>query len=487
VENFSRFLIKKFSEYGNIVALKSSKKSISYQQLIGTIDLYAENLKKSGIKSGDVVALTLEDEFELSIFSLALGLISAVTICLPRSLTLMQRKDCLSKSGAHFYLFCDAISVDNAKSDVLRLMKIVNHKSNLLNHKHSESNLFRLALGSGSTGDRKLIPITHDLMKQRIYIFDGSIPYPPGKKSASCVHIEYGLGYFRLITSLYRGLTHIFLNSFTDDMGRLIEQESINQLSLTTFHLKKLLEEKGRLDFSAESLESLIVGSSIVPEGLRRAVMKTFGDILTITYGTNETLFLSVLNPKTPNIAENSIGFSPQGVEVEIVGTDDSRLDFGDIGKIRVKSPGLIREYLNNHPDNQKFFRDGWFYTGDMGKLTHAGELVFCGRADDMMVLNGINIYPAEIESCLMSFPGVEDAFAFSLKHPESQDSLIAFVVSKRGDEIFFSSLMAYAAERLGFRAPLQIKIVNKLPRSEAGKIAREAINQMVNDLLNKS
>jgi cyanophycin synthetase len=484
MQNFFLELIENFSGYGDEVAIKSNTKTIRYNELASLIDFYARQLTDYGVCSGDVVALTLSDEFELAITSFALGTLHATSICLPRSLTDEQRKDCLNKSGAIFVVFHSSVDDEINQRVTLKVGMIKPRELGFLNQQYAQGELMRIALGSGSTGTRKLIPITHCLMSQRMQIYDRSIPRPLKSNCASCVHIEYGLGYFRLLASLYRGLTHIFINSSGVNLIEAIDKASINQLSLTVFHLQTLLDAKSRAKtFSANSLESLIVGSSIVPQRLRKSVMEAFGDILTITYGTNETLFLTVLNPGMAPTAENSVGWPAHNVKIEIVDRDNGPLNCGQLGRIRVRSTGLVSEYLNSHPDNLRFFHDGWFYPGDLGRLENTGELLFCGRSDGMMVRNGINIYPAEIESCLINFPGVEDVVVIPLMHDVSQDLPVAFVATKTLDKSFHSKLSFYAKEKLGFRAPFKIFLLEKLPRNEGGKIPKEVLQQLVEKL----
>lgn len=481
MKNFFLELIDNFSGYGDSVALKSNTKTVRYNELASVVDFYARQLINYGVRPGDVVAITLTDEIELAITTFALGTLHATSICLPRSLTNEQRKDSLDKSGAIFFVFHSSSDEQNSEGGRLTVAMIKPRESNLLNQKYVQGELLRIALGSGSTGTRKLIPITHDLMSQRMQIYDRSIPRPLKIKCASCVHIEYGLGYFRLLASLYRGLTHIFISSYGVNLVETIDKASINQLSMTVFHLRLLLDATSREKiFSADSLESLIIGSSIVPQGLRKSVFEAFGDILTVTYGTNETLFLTVLNPGMTPSADNSVGWPTHNVKIEIVDHDNKPLNCGQLGRIRVKSTGLVSEYLNSHPDNLRFFHDGWFYPGDLGMLENTGELLFCGRSDGMMVRNGINIYPAEIESCLINFPGVKDVIVTPLKHDVRQDLPIAFVATGTPNKNFHNKITSYAKEKLGFRAPVKIFLLETLPRNEGGKIPKEVLQQLV-------
>ena len=130
-----------------------------------------------------------------------------------------------------------------------------------------------------------------------------------------------------------------------------------------------------------------------------------------------------------------------------------------------------------------RHFRNGWFYPGDLASLTSAGALCLHGRADDMMTLNSIKIFPAEIERVLEEHPGVKAAAAFAKSSKTHGDIPVAAVELHAAAGIGGDELMACVRERLGVRAPRKIIVVDALPRNSAGKILkRELIDLIVTD-----
>jgi acyl-CoA synthetase (AMP-forming)/AMP-acid ligase II len=131
--------------------------------------------------------------------------------------------------------------------------------------------------------------------------------------------------------------------------------------------------------------------------------------------------------------------------------------------------------YAGNPGRRAAAFRDGWFLPGDLGKLTADGDLIYYGRADHMMIMNGMNLYPAEIERVLAAHPAVRDVAVVPLRHRVHQDLPFAAVVLKPGAQSSEAELMAHARDRLGVRAPRRILILERIPRTGEGKlIARE-------------
>ena len=136
--------------------------------------------------------------------------------------------------------------------------------------------------------------------------------------------------------------------------------------------------------------------------------------------------------------------------------------------------------YLNDDQASAKSFRDGWFYPGDLGRWTEDGLLCHMGRADDMMILNGINIYPAEIEQAMLSHPAVADAVALPLKHRVANDVPVCAVVLKDHERVSEQDLLEYARGKLGSHRPKRVAILDAIPRNEHGKVQRAALAQAV-------
>jgi long-chain acyl-CoA synthetase len=134
--------------------------------------------------------------------------------------------------------------------------------------------------------------------------------------------------------------------------------------------------------------------------------------------------------------------------------------------------------YLGNPEATARRFRDGWFWSGDMGFLRSDGQLVINGRADDMMILNGVNIFPVEIERVLERHPAVLIAAALPIPSKVHGQIPVAAVELREGHAIGSVELQSYAREHLALRAPRRVLIMVALPRNSQGKIMRREIAQ---------
>jgi len=142
-------------------------------------------------------------------------------------------------------------------------------------------------------------------------------------------------------------------------------------------------------------------------------------------------------------------------------------------GRVRVRGPGVVEGYWNDADATQASFRDGWFYPGDVGRMTADGQLVHLGRADHMMIYDGINIDPAEMESVLRAHPAVRDVAAMPWRSPLHQDVPVCAVAIHENSANSEQEFLQYARERPGRHGPAAVIILGRIPRNDAGKLLR--------------
>lgn len=182
-----------------------------------------------------------------------------------------------------------------------------------------------------------------------------------------------------------------------------------------------------------------------------------------VLYGTSETGPVTIAQPAHHDEHPDTVGPPVPGVRDEVVDEDGRVLPRGGRGLVRVRSAAAATAYLDDPEATARAFRDGWFHPGDAGWMTPDGALVLAGRADDMMNLGTIKIFPAEIEAAAAGFPGLGECAAFALRSAEHGDIPLLAVVAREGMDT--AALLAACRERLGLRAPRRIVTLDALPR----------------------
>ena len=299
----------------------------------------------------------------------------------------------------------------------------------------------------------------------------------PGERPFLLGSVEDYPGRSSRLRAAHQGLTSVLQS--TEGSSRLDVRDLCSRLRVTRLDLT-VLQATGlaaggpsALAFPA-GLKAFASGSR-VPKTLRDA-FRAAGTPLYVEYGAREAGGFTSTWPADRDPSIENVGSVVAGTELELVGADGAPARHGEIGEIRVRSAVMVGGYLRDAEATSRHFRDGWFHPGDLGSLTSHGSLVLHGRADDMMNLSGIKIFPAEIERVLESDASVKAAAAFAVPSAVYGDLPYAAVELHDAAARDVSALMARARARLGTRAPRKIIVVDALPRNSTGKVLRRAL-----------
>src|ERR1035437_4949667 len=190
------------------------------------------------------------------------------------------------------------------------------------------------------------------------------------------------------------------------------------------------------------------------------------------------------LAPEDASTHLGSVGKPYTYVEVELHDDDTGAFVEGaGRGEIYVRGPNVFPGYWNNPAATAAAFDDGWLRTGDVAERDEAGYYRICGRAKEMFVSGGENVYPAEVEQVLAAYAGVADAAVIAIAHPRWGETGVAFVVAKRGTTLDTNALTLHCRANLAaYKVPSQFRVVDELPRSTVGKVDRVRLTTMANE-----
>ena len=169
---------------------------------------------------------------------------------------------------------------------------------------------------------------------------------------------------------------------------------------------------------------------------------------------------------------------------MNVVNEEGETLPPGHTGRIRAKGPGMLKGFIGEPAGTAEAFKGDWFYSGDLGELTADGQLIHHGRADDMMIFDGINIYPVEIENALLHHPAVAEVSAFSIRSVERGDIPVAAVEIK--SKVSEDELRSHCRSWLGAHTPRRLMIVPKIPRNDVGKILKNELVSLFHRWINQ-
>jgi long-chain acyl-CoA synthetase len=264
---------------------------------------------------------------------------------------------------------------------------------------------------------------------------------------------------------------------------QIIQDERVTSIGGVPTIMWRMIESPRLGEFDLSSVTRIGYGGAPAAPELVQRIGEVFPNAksgLSTAYGLTETASVA-----TANIADDyfshpsSAGRAAPTVELRIVGEGGADLPAGEPGEILIKGPTVsVHGYWRRPDANAESFTDGWFHTGDIGKLDEEGFLFIVDRAKDMVIRAGENIYCVEIENVLYEHPDVIDAAVVGVPHKTLGEEVKAVVQRKPGSTLTADQLRAFCRERLAdFKVPEHVEFVDQpLPRNPAGKVLKAAL-----------
>ena len=240
-------------------------------------------------------------------------------------------------------------------------------------------------------------------------------------------------------------------------------------------HYVRLLQEPALDRASAASMRLFVSGSAPLLAGTHREFLERTGHAIVERYGMTETLMIAS-NPYGGVRVAGSVGPALAGVSVRLAAGTDAVA--GDVGGIEVRGPNVFSGYWRDPGKTQgEFTPDGWFKTGDLGRIDAQGYLHIVGRAKDLVISGGYNVYPKEVELELDAIMGVRESAVFGVAHPDFGEGVTAAVVLEPGANLSESDIIGQLRPRLaGYKIPKRIVFVEEIPRNAMGKVQKNAL-----------
>ena len=216
---------------------------------------------------------------------------------------------------------------------------------------------------------------------------------------------------------------------------------------------------------------------------IRSAPCRLWVPVLVQYFGLGEvTGNITVLPPAHHHLDDDTMrvgtcGFARTGMQVQIQGPDGAEVATRETGEIAVIGGAVFAGYFDNPDANEKSFRDGWFLTGDLGHMDENGFVYLTGRASDMYISGGSNIYPREIEEKILQHPDVDETAVFGIPDPKWGEIGVAVSVLRPGAALNAEGLAAFLRPRLaGYKLPRQFHFWDALPKTGYGKLSKRVI-----------
>ncbi|MCP4596374.1 AMP-binding protein [Neptuniibacter sp.] len=498
--NLYQALSEKFSQAGDRVALRMPETGLkwTFNDLAERAAQYASLLTEQGLEPGDRVAVQVEKGAEA--LAIYLGVLQSGGTYLPMNTAYTKSElkyfvenaepafvVCSSKQvetfseinqqvTAGFKLYTldeDSVgSICDAADSMPKVFTTV---------ERGENDLAAILYTSGTTGRPKGAMISHSNLLSNGRVLLDYWGWKEGDVLLHALPIFHVHGLFVACScALLNASEMIFYSKF--DANKVLEElpNATVMMGVPTFYTR-LLAEKGFTKELAANVRLFISGSAPLLEETFEEFEQRTGKAILERYGMTET-GMNTSNPLDGKRIAGTVGFPLPGTEVRIMDGDNNPLAAGEVGSLQVKGPNVFQGYWRMPEKTaEEFTDDGFFITGDLGKIDDQGYVSIVGRSKDLIISGGYNIYPKEVEMVLNDIEHIDESAVFAFEHPDFGEGVAAAIVKTdlmvdvRDEQI----IEICKGNLAGFKVPRRIVYLAELPRNTMGKVQKNVLRDL--------
>ncbi len=352
-----------------------------------------------------------------------------------------------------------------------------------------EDDVAILGYTGGTTGLPKGVLTTHRNLISSCYNCAVEMNLYPGATYLNAPPLFHAGDAMGMFAFSFVGATNVIMNSFSpEEILRNIQQHRVTHPLLVPAMMLFILQYPGAEKFDLSSLETVLYGTAPMPVEPLKNAMRLFGCGFCQVYGATETFVpISMLKPED-HVLEgsgedfrkmSSAGREVIGVRVKIVDNHGNEVKEGETGEIVVKGNNVMKGYWKRPDLTAEALKDGWYHTGDMGRMDELKYIYIVDRKKDMIISGGENIYPKEIEDVLFRHPAVADAAVIGVPDDTWGEAVKALVIKKDGIDVSEDELIEFCKGRLAsYKKPKSVEFVSEFPRSTAGKVIKQELRE---------
>ena len=489
--NLAQALIDSAESDPGQVAIKLDDAELTYAALVGASAHVVGLLRERGVAVGDRVGIMLPN---LPYFPVCYyGVLRAGAIVVPMNVLLKRREVAfyLQDSGAKLVLAWEGFAEDAQAGAELAGAECVLVKLGEFEHlvgaatpvtelaATADDDTAVILYTSGTTGTPKGAELTHANLTGNAAEARALFALDAGAVTLGALPLFHSFGQTCGMNATISGGGMLTLIPRFDPGKALevIERDRVNIFEGVPTMYGAMLHHPGRGDYDVSALRVCASGGAAMPVELMRGFEDAFGCKILEGYGLSETSPVASFNHPDRERKPGSIGTPIRGVEMKIVDDDDAELAQGEAGEIVIRGPNVMKGYWRRPEATAEAIRDGWFHSGDIGRIDEDGYFFIVDRKKDLIIRGGYNVYPREIEEVLYEHPAVREAAVVGYHHDEYGEEVGAAVALKEGAEATPEQLQAFVKDQVAaYKYPRRVWLVDELPKGPTGKILKREI-----------
>lgn len=472
---------------------------ITHQDFLSTAAQIAHLTKQLGLKPGDRVAAQIEKSPEALALYAACAQAGLVFLPLNTAYTVDELTYFIENSGASL-IVCDSrseaklapvgaqlgaqVETLNADGSGSLMDQAATMPASFETVDRDGDDLAAFLYTSGTTGRSKGAMLTQNnllsnaqtLVKEWRFTSDDVLLH------ALPIFHTHGLFVATNVT-LAAGSSIIFMPKFDLDeiIGRM--PNATTMMGVPTFYTRLLGDDRFTKELT-EHMRLFVSGSAPLLAETHSQFEERTGHRILERYGMTETN-MNTSNPYGGERRAGTVGFPLPGVELKICDSDGNALPLGEIGEIEVRGPNVFKGYWQMPEKTAAELREnGFFITGDLGRIDEDGYVQIVGRNKDLIISGGYNIYPKEIELVLDDQPGVLESAVIGVPHPDFGETVLGVIVAEPGQSPDLDTMMGAVRNSLArFKHPRQLILMDELPRNTMGKVQKNILRDHYKDM----
>lgn len=476
---------------------------ISYGELIARAGQMANVLVARGVRPGDRIAVQVEKSVANIVLYLATVRAGAVYLPLNTAYTLNEL-DYFIGDAEPSLVVCDPAKAEGLAPIAAKVKAKVetlgpDGKGSLTDAAEKASSEFTtvprtnddlaaILYTSGTTGRSKGAMLTHDNLASNSLSLVGYWRFTDKDVLIHALPIYHTHGLFVATNvTLFSRASMIFLPKLDPDLIIKLMARATVLMGVPTFYTR-LLQNPALSRETTKHMRLFISGSAPLLAETHREWSARTGHAVLERYGMTETN-MNTSNPYDGERVPGAVGFPLPGVAVRVTEPETGKeLPHDEIGMIEVKGPNVFKGYWRMPEKTKSEFRpDGFFITGDLGKIDDKGYVHILGRGKDLVISGGFNVYPKEIESEIDAMPGVIESAVIGVPHADFGEGVTAVLVCNKGADITEGAVLKALDGRLAkFKMPKRVFVVDELPRNTMGKVQKNVLRDTYKDIYAK-
>jgi long-chain acyl-CoA synthetase len=530
-----KFLDDAAAKFPDRVAVTFLGKQITYRTLLAMVDSFARGLSELGVKKGDRVALYLPNVPHMIIGYY--GVLKAGGVCVMTNPLYTERELAhqVKDSGAKVLVTLDldlTLTKVNAIKDQVGLERVIVGRvsdflpfpKNLLYPIAKRKDLATMPSSSayvrfrdllsrsapvppsvavepddvgvlmytgGTTGVSKGAMLTHrNLVANALQVWcwatSGAMSDTPQDSLLAVLPLYHSFAMTVCMNLAVRAGARVILfpsrpKPDLSDLLTMIRDEQPTLLPGVPTLYTAMANNPRIKDYKVNSIRVCVSGAAPLPNEVLQRFETITGAKILEGYGLSETSPVASCGPLQGERKVGSIGIPMPNTELRIMDQDagTTELKQGEPGEICIKGPQVMKGYWNRDEETKSVLRDGWLYTGDIGKMDEDGYFFIVDRKKEMIITGGFNIYPREVEEVLYAHPKVLEAAVIGVPDERSGARVKAFVVLREGEIATADEIIAFCREQLAaYKVPKHVEFRKELPKSNIGKVLRRVLKE---------